>query len=83
MYKVLKLVIILVLFNLQISSAQTKSTTYKNKSVKAIRHSKTNGNTITYYNKSGNKTGSSKQCSNGTTIFYNKRGNKTLTIKTK
>jgi hypothetical protein len=81
MYKVRKLVTILILFNLQISFAQT--TTYKNKSGNIIGHSKQNGNKTTYYNKAGNKTCSSKQSSNGTTIFYNKQGNKTLTIKTK
>ncbi|MCF8424865.1 MAG: hypothetical protein K9H41_11015 [Bacteroidia bacterium] len=78
-----KLVTILILFNLQISSAQTKSTTYKNKSGNAVGHSKQNRNITTYYNKSGNKTGVSIATKNGNTIYYNKQGNKTVTSKTK
>lgn len=78
-----RLVTILILFNLQISSSQTKSTTYKNKSGNAIGHSKQNRNITTYYNKSGNKTGVSITTKNGNTIYYNKQGNIMSKTKTK
>jgi YD repeat-containing protein len=63
--------------------AQTKTTTYKDKSGNPIGYSQKQGSTTVFYDKSHNKTGSAKSTSVGTTTFYNKQGNKKLTIKTK
>jgi len=76
---------ILILFFTIINSSfgQTKTTTYKNKSGNPVGYSKQTGNKTIYYDKSHNKTGSSKSTNGNTTTFYNKQGNKTLTAKTK
>ncbi|MFH6970878.1 hypothetical protein [Flavobacterium petrolei] len=80
MYKLITLTIFLVIAVSAV--AQTKTTTYKNKSGNPVGYSKKTGNKTVYYDKSHNKTGSSKTL-NGTTTFYNKQGNKTLTAKEK
>ena len=77
------IVIILFLFLPVLAVAQTKNTTYKNKSGNPVGYSKQTGKKTVYYNKSHNKTGTSKESKNGTTTFYNKQGNKTSTKKTK
>jgi len=83
-FQMCKLIAFTLFLNLTCSVfAQTKNTTYKNKSGNPVGHSKQQSGTTTYYNKSGNKTGSAKTSSNGTTTFYNKQGNKTGTNKTK
>ncbi len=79
-----KIIIFLIFLNSTVLVfAQTKTTTYKNKSGNPIGYSKQTGNKTTYYDKSHNKTGSSKKQNAKTTTFYNKQGNKTLTTKTK
>ena len=82
--KMYKIIVFVFFINSPVSVfAQTKTTTYKNKSGNPIGYSKQTGNKTTYYDKSHNKTGSSKKSNTSTTTFYNKQGNKTLTTKTK
>lgn len=81
MYKLITLTLFLLITVSAV--AQTKTTTYQNKSGNPVGYSKQTGNKTVYYDKSHNKTGSSKESKNGTTTFYNKQGNKTITTKTK
>lgn len=78
--KTMKNLSLLSVFSL--GSAESRTTTFKNKSGNAIGYSKSSDNKTTFYDKSHNKICSSKQTNSGTS-FFDKSGNKVGTVKTK